>query len=243
MADRLIDVHSHLLPGIDDGCRSLDESLACVRSLMAHGFVGTVCTPHMAVDSFPDNTPANIEGKVARLREQLRAAELDYQLWAGGELRLDEDTLAWLHRHGAPTLGLGPYVLVDYWGQQWPSFADEVIDYLCAEGYRPILAHPERMNFPDRHWDAVLTRLQEAGVWLQGNLKCLAGHEGSRLAERSRRLLSAQRYHLLATDMHGTMDLAERLAGLATVEEHAGAEAVAQLLGHGPSMVISPRQA
>src|SRR3954447_11849642 len=125
-----IDLHSHLLPGIDDGCVAPEESLACVRRLHAQGFVGTVCTPHILPDIYPHNTPDRIAARVADLNDRLVVAGLDYQLWPGGEVRLDPGTLSWFATMGVPTLGPGRHVLVDYWGQRWPEFADEVIDFL-----------------------------------------------------------------------------------------------------------------
>src|SRR5271165_6658164 len=100
-----IDLHSHVLPGIDDGCISVEESLACVRRLQAHGFVGTVCTPHILPDIYPHNTPAQIAPRVAALRERLRQEGLDYSLWAGGEVRIDAGTISWFTSMGVPTLG------------------------------------------------------------------------------------------------------------------------------------------
>jgi len=236
----LIDLHSHLLPGIDDGCPTVEESLACVRSLVEHGFTGTVCTPHMAISAFPENTPDNVAGRVRALQDQLNAAGFEYQLWTGGELRIADDTLSWLREHGVPTLGPSRHVLVDYWGSQWPAYADAVIEYLLQEGYHPILAHPERMDFEDREWDAVLHRLPQSGVSLQGNLKCLAGREGRRVGLRAQRLLSEDRYRLLATDMHGTTDLADRLAGLYVAEQLVGKAKLRELLAAIPQEILFP---
>jgi protein-tyrosine phosphatase len=235
----LLDLHSHLLPGIDDGCRSLDESLACVRTLLEHGYAGTVCTPHMCVDAFPTITPANVAVWVAALRQELKRAGIDYRLWAGGEVRLAENTVAWFRVHGVPMLGESRCVLVDYWGRSWPEYCDPAIDYLLAEGYQPILAHPERMDFQDAEWNDVLERLQSRGVLLQGNLKCLAGCEGTLTHERSHRLLAARRYHLLATDMHGTRDLGERLAGLPAAGEVLGAAGLAAVVREHPAEILS----
>jgi protein-tyrosine phosphatase len=236
----LIDIHSHLLPGIDDGCRTVEESLACVRTLIDHGFSGTVCTPHMAIRDFPDNIPAKIAEQVSVLQEQLSTAGLEYQLWPGGELRVAEDTLFYLREFGVPTLGPSLHVLIDYWGAQWPAYADPLIDHLLQNGYRPILAHPERMDLEDREWDAVLRRLEDNDVGLQGNLRCLAGREGPRVAERATRLLREDRYRVLATDMHGTQDLADRLAGLTAVSEQVGAAKLRELLADAPQKIVTP---
>jgi protein-tyrosine phosphatase len=234
-----IDLHSHLLPDIDDGCRNVEESLACVRKLQENGFTGTVCTPHIGIDAFPENVPDIIAVRVETLQEQLLAAGLEYQLWAGGELRIGDDTIAWLREHGVPTLGPSHMVLVDYWGSQWPDYADSVLEHLLEEGYRPILAHPERMDLKDHEWDAVLVRLQQIGVPLQGNLRCIAGGEGPRVEARARRLLSGNRYQFVATDMHGTPDLPDRLAGLAAVEKQVGREKLRELLAVGPQEILA----
>ena len=237
--DGLLDLHSHLLPGIDDGCRSLEDSLACARELLKHGFAGTVCTPHMAVRDFPGNTPRNVARRVQALQEQFDAAGLEYRLWAGGEVRIADGTVGWFQEHGVPTLGDGRCVLIDYWGDCWPDCGDPVIEYLFENGYQPILAHPERMNFADEEWSAVLQRLESSGVWLQGNLKCIAGREGTRIQERSHRLLESNRYRLLATDMHGPADLHDRLAGLEAVERRAGDAVLARMLGKSPQEILA----
>jgi protein-tyrosine phosphatase len=177
---------------------------------------------------------------VATLQEELDAAGLNYQLWAGGELRIANDTVSWIEEHGVPTVGQSRYVLVDYWGNKWPAYADRVIEYLLQEGYRPVLAHPERMDLDDAEWDALLGRLEQSGVWLQGNLKCLAGREGPRVELRARRLLEEDCYRMLATDMHGTADLADRLAGLSVVEQLVGSGKMRMLLADMPQEIVMP---
>ena len=238
-----LDLHSHLLPGIDDGCVTLEHSLECVRRLLEHGFTGTVCTPHVWLNEFPENTPANIAARVARLEEQLVEQGLDYRLWPGGEVRIAADTTAWFEQHGVPTLGPSRAVLVDYWGRSWPDYADQVIEYLFAAGYQPVLAHPERMDFDDAEWDGTIERLRTAGVWLQGNLRCIAGAEGPQPQQRMRRLLAAGRYHVVATDMHGPHDLDGRLAGIRTVEAAAGGAALHELLAARPAEILEGRAA
>ena len=236
----MIDLHSHLLPGIDDGCRTLEESISCARRLLDHGFSGTVCTPHIWSAVFPDNTPERIVEWVTLLQGHLDAAGLNYQLWTGGEVRIADDTISWLEKHGVPTIGSSRHVLVDYWGNHWPAYADQVIEHLLETGYQPVLAHPERMDFGEADWDAVLVRLQQRGVCLQGNLKCLAGHEGSKVGQRALRLLTEDRYHLVATDMHGAPDLSDRLAGLSVVEQHVGSDKLRELLEAAPREIVAP---
>ena len=210
---RRIDVHSHLLPGIDDGCEDLDQSLASVRRLTELGYVGTVCTPHVWPDLFPHNTTSHIQGLTVQLRREFESRGVSYELWPGGELRLFKGAVKWLKQHGVPTLAGSRCVLCDLWEDRWPRHADQTLDYLLEEGYTPILAHPERANI-DKGLDAQLDRLADKGVLLQGNFNCFTGREGPLAAERVRQYLQEGRYALLATDMHRPDALDTRVEGI-----------------------------
>jgi protein-tyrosine phosphatase len=233
-----IDLHCHLLPGIDDGCQTVEQSLACVRGWIEQGFTGSACTPHVGPSWYPHNTPDNIHERLPELRRSLADARLDYQLWDGGEVRLSPETMEWFSYWGLPTLGPGRCVLMDWWGNEWPEFCTEACQFLLDNGYQPILAHPERMGLEQRELDAVLERLQKAGVWLQGNLNSLGGGEGPVAERRAMQLLREDRYFLLATDTHGPDSLAGRIRGLQVVEQQFGADRLATLLEHRPREVL-----
>jgi protein-tyrosine phosphatase len=233
-----IDLHSHLLPGIDDGCTSLAESLACIERLMERGFVGTVCTPHHFPQVYPDNTPVNVERAVERLADELRQRGIDYALWAGGELRIDDAAIPWLEQVGVPTLGHSRTVLIDYFGTEWPAAGDRLCRYLIEHGYQPILAHPERLDFTEPDLARLLASLEERGVWLQSNFNSMTGGEGARAAERVRRFIAADRLHAMAMDLHRPDTLEGRLQGMALVEAEAGAARLARLLEEGPRTIL-----
>lgn len=230
-AQDYFDLHCHLLPGIDDGCEDIDESLECIRMLSSAGFRGAVCTPHACVSAFPDNVPRNIAKWVATLRTEIRDAGLDYNIYAGAELRLAANNLTWFSLHGVPTLGESRAVLCDWWGDDWPAFCDATLDHLLARGYQPILAHPERMGLSDGLLTSVLDSLERRGVWLQGNLNSLGGGEGKRARELAWDLLNSGRYHVLSTDTHDPSSVPPRLMGLSVTIEEAAQGTVAELLG------------
>lgn len=234
-----LDLHCHLLPGIDDGCRSLAEALACVRQLQKHNFTGSVCTPHIWPRQFPDNVPVKIERFVARLNEHLQEQGFSYPLWAGGEVRMDEDTIAGFEEHGVPTLGPSRCVLIDFWGQTWPDCCDQVIDYLFQHSYQPILAHPERMNFREDELEELLPDLRARGVWLQGNLNSLSGGEGPLAQQRMRRWLQLSWYDMAATDTHAPgQHLAGRMRGIAQLQQEVGEQETERLLRQQPRRVL-----
>ena len=225
-----IDLHSHLLPGIDDGCRDVDESLRCVRRLIESGFVGTVCTPHVVREIYPENVPSNITAAVAQLRSRLREEEIEYRLWTGGECRLSPICIETFEAFGVPTLAGTRFVLVDYFGKTWPAFADEALGYLLDRDYRPILAHPERLGLDEAPFDALIESLATRGVLLQGNANSYRGGEGRVARERMRRLIRADRYFAVALDMHRPDSLEPRLRGIADLREEMGDDHVKLLL-------------
>lgn len=233
-AGHLVDIHSHLLPGIDDGCQTLAESIECIRQLKAAGFRGTICTPHVIPPTFPNNIPAIIRARVADLRHELARAGIDYELWDGGELRLEADTITWCIDYGVPTLGESRCVLVDTWDYLWPEYCTRTLEWLIRQGYQPILAHPERMELEDHDLEAVYQLLGELGVPLQGNTNSIAGGESARALRRARTLLERGQYSLLALDMHRPDKLPSRLKGIEAARKLVGAAAVDQMLGERP---------
>lgn len=233
-----IDLHSHLLPGIDDGCETSEESLACIRRLIEQGYVGAVCTPHVTRESFPENTPALIADEVVELQQAVADAGLAFQLWPGGEVRLTASTVAWLEEAGVPTLGQGRTVLVDYWGRSWPPYAMPTCRWLIDRGYDVLLAHPERMEFLPDELAKILAEVQELGVRLQGNLNSLAGHEGADALRWSQQLLTDGRYLALGSDVHGPDGIGSRIKGIERAIEWVGAERVVELLETAPRRML-----
>lgn len=232
------DLHCHILPGVDDGCRNLDESLTVVRRWSDAGFAGAVCTPHVCTTWFPDNNPAKITAWVAALQLELDAAGISFRLWPGGEVRLAAATIEWFGQFGVPTIGPGRAVLIDWWGADWPEYCDETIAWLQQQGFQPVLAHPERMGLDQEELDQVIADLLARGVWLQGNLNSLGGGEGRAAQQRADRWLERGCYHLLASDTHGPDSVAGRAEGLARVQQMHGQREVERLLVQRPRAVM-----
>lgn len=235
----LLDLHCHILPGIDDGCQELTQSLECVRLWIDAGFSGAVCTPHVCTTWYPDNNPRRIAGWVQALQREIDAVGWRFDLWTGGEVRLGHRTIDWFAEFGVPTLGPGKAVLIDWWGNDWPVCCDATIEYLLAAGYQPILAHPERMGLEANELEVILDRLAAQGVWLQGNLNSLSGGEGPYAQALGDRLMQADRYYLLASDTHTPDSVPGRQQGLRRTLQKHGEEHVARLLADRPREVLS----
>jgi protein-tyrosine phosphatase len=216
-----IDIHSHLLPGIDDGCQTLDESIDCIRQLQAVGYTGSICTPHIWPDYYPNNTPENIATWTTQFAAAIQNSGIQYQVWPGGELRLFPDVIAWMQVHGVPTLADSRCVMFDYWDDKWPRWVPKVIEWFFAENYQPIMAHPERIAANAKQ-PKKLQELIGMGVWLQGNFRSMTGEEGYIADQLVRQLITEQRYQFMAMDMHDAASLPGRLDGMQLVAAEFG---------------------
>jgi protein-tyrosine phosphatase len=237
-ATGLIDIHCHLLPGIDDGCALVDDSLECIRFLKEAGFVGSICTPHFLPTVYPENTPKFVKERVASLQREIDDAKLDYRLWAGAEVRLDAETTQWFERYGVPTLADSRYVLIDYFGRFWPEFADDAISWLKERDYQPILAHPERMNIEEEDLTDLIDLLTDGGVLLQGNLACFASGEGLQAAALAADWLLRKKYFALATDLHRPGHWPIRSEGLDEAKILAGEATLNKLMVESPRNIL-----
>jgi protein-tyrosine phosphatase len=231
-----IDIHCHLLPGVDDGCATLDDTIACITRFKELGFAGSVLTPHIVPTQYPNNTPANIRLWVDHLREDLAHAGIDYQIWPGAELRASENIISWMADHGVPTLADSRCVLIDFWADKWPAYATELFEWLLNNNYQPILAHPERIKCcldPRRINDLI-----KMGVWLQGNCKAVTGTDGFHAQQFILQTLRAGLYTFLATDCHKPNSLEARLDGMQLIAVEHGDEMVDQLMADNPRQLL-----
>src|SRR6266478_4131175 len=164
-----IDVHSHLLPGIDDGCATLEESVACAKRMVAAGYTHSFCTPHIWPD-LPMNTIQNITVHVEKLQTELDAQGVALRLIPGGEIGI-RDHVPQLPFEQVVTFGmLGKFCLVDLWAKDLPPLFAKSVRHLQSFGLKVILAHPERMAAVHEDW-SLIDRFETMGLLLQGNLQ------------------------------------------------------------------------
>lgn len=233
----LIDTHSHLLPGVDDGCATLDESLACARQFAAAGYTHVACTPHVW-PSLPHNNVREIGPRVAGLQAALDAGDIPLRLVPGGENNFRELDAA-TPKHDVATYNFaGRYVLSDLWVDALPAWFWEKVSWLQSLGLTVILAHPERMKAIQADPERLADRLAGAGVRLQGNLQCFADPVGHPTRDVAERYLAAGRYFMLGSDLHGPGTVASRLKGLARLREALDAQTFRRLTHDAPKEVL-----
>jgi protein-tyrosine phosphatase len=232
-----IDVHSHLLPGVDDGCESAEESIACARELVAAGYTHSFCTPHVT-PGFPQQTIANVARWVAELQQTLTEADVPLTLLPGGEINLWPDLTKSLTPPRLLTYGgMGRACLVDIWADKLPDYFEPAIRWLQARGLRVILGHPERMKAVQAD-PKLADYFLGLGLLLQGNLQCLSDPIGSPTRVTVERFLKEGRYFLLGSDLHRLETLHARLEGLGNAIEMAGEKEIDRLTKENPKMLL-----
>jgi len=220
----MIDYHCHILPGVDDGCRDLDESLALAQVLTAAGFKEVHCTPH-CIHGVYDNTPSSVRTAVEQLQQQITREGIPLRLHAGMEYYLDE---YFPHKlSDVQPLGESSLLLVEFPMQHIdPEQIKEQIFQIVRKGYTPVLAHPERYQFlipqeetaglldgfkrlfgkaqqeSELSVPGLLAELQQQGCLLQGNIGSLVGYYGRKVQENAERFQRAGFYRFWGSDGH-----------------------------------------
>lgn len=196
-------MHSHVLPGLDDGAETVEQSVELLRRLQALGYHKLVMTPHVMGD-FYRNTPDAIRAALARLQQAAQQAGITgITLECAAEYYLDE----WFAQKIAqdePLLSFGGqqrYVLFETSYINEPFNFQETVFNLKAAGYQPVLAHPERYTYLYGRFDD-LVRIREEGVLLQVNLNSLVGYYSSGARQVAEKLVDAGLVDMLGTDAH-----------------------------------------
>ncbi len=229
-----IDVHNHLLPNLDDGCSSSVDSFECITALRSAGYRRLFLTPHTGPTDMCSIHPEESQRHFNLFVHSARLAGLDTEFRLGGEVRLSPELLKMRDLSLAVTYGVtSRFCLVDIWEPDWPQWAQDIIDWLMANGRQVILAHPERMAVMQND-PMLMDRLTRQGVWFQGNLGPLGGSEPESVRILAERFLREGRYFMLGTDCHRPSQLPARLAGLRRAEEILGKAAIQRLTFGNP---------
>jgi len=204
------DLHAHLLPGVDDGVRTMDDALEAIRALQTLGYRGSVLTPHVYRDLYP-NTRATLEPVLVGLRTALAEAGIEYQLRMAAEYFADEHLVELVERE--PLLSFGsetaPMVLIEYPYTSEPLLWADALSALARKGYTPVLAHIERYRFVVQAPELWLDRFAQFGVKLQCNIGSLVGQYGPHAFEFARRMRDRRLPTFWGTDIHRASQVAK----------------------------------
>ena len=193
------DVHSHLIPGIDDGSTSLEDSLNLIRSLHSFGFTKLITTPHIMSD-FYRNTPEIIRRGLEEVREAVYKEGIPVTIEAAAEYYCDTAFEKNIGKTELLTFS-GKYVLIELSYMNPSENFESATFKLQMEGYIPVLAHPERYPYWYHSFDR-FPALKDKGVLLAINLMSLVGHYGTGPRRIAERLIEHDLVSLLCSDTH-----------------------------------------
>lgn len=196
----MIDMHTHLLFGVDDGPRNIEETFALVQKAQDEGITDIICTSHTCHPQY-DVERSEVLSQTTLLRDVIREAGLDVQLHPGQEIRLTEDIIERLDNNELLTLANSRYLLLELPSQTIPAYTVNVIQAMLERELIPIIAHPERNRAiaekPER-----LERLVRHGAAAQITSGSLSGHFGRNIQKLSLQLVEANLVHAYGSDVH-----------------------------------------
>ena len=199
LASLRCDVHSHFIPGIDDGAPTLEASIELILAMQALGYSKVVTTPHVMADGYR-NTPEIILGGLEKVRRELDARGIDMKIDAAAEYYLDHELEQRVKDRSVLTFG-DKLVLFELPFISEPAILLNVIFEMQTAGYRPVLAHPERYQF--WHTDfAKYENLKDRGVLFQLNTIALMGAYGPGVKKIAERIVDMGWYELVGSDCH-----------------------------------------
>jgi protein-tyrosine phosphatase len=194
------DMHSHLLPGIDDGSPNIKTSIELVKGMMELGYSKLITTPHIMWDMYK-NTREIVLEKLELLRAAVKEEGLNVEINAAAEYFLD-DYVHGLIKNNEPLLPVsGNMILVEF-SMAFPSHSlKDILFDMQMQGYQPIIAHPERYIYLEKNKE-FYEELKDIGCLFQVNLLSLTGHYGRTQQELAQYLIKKGYYDLAGTDLH-----------------------------------------
>ncbi len=196
----MIDLHSHILPGVDDGAKDIDMSLAMARLAVEDGTTHIACTPHFMSGVYDNTVPATAN-LIAELEAAFRDNNINLALVPGGDIHIAPDIADRLANGTLPALGTSSYFLFEPPHHVLPPGIVALCKGIMDAGYMPVLTHPERLTWIEKHYD-VICQLDELGVVVQLTASSVVGSFGKRALYWSERMLDEGRVDIIASDAH-----------------------------------------
>lgn len=195
-----VDMHSHLLPGIDDGVQTFEQAVEIVRGFAKSGYKKLIITPHIMSD-FYRNTPEIILHKLDQLNDIIHQLRIDIILEAAAEYYLDEFFVRKLENKEPMLTFGGGYLLFETSFINYSPYLEHAVFLMQSNGYKPVLAHPERYTYLYGHFH-VLKEWRSKGILMQVNSGSLAGYYGPDAKAIAEQLINEQMVSFIGSDCH-----------------------------------------
>jgi len=194
-----VDVHSHLIPGIDDGAQTMEEAIALLLKLKEMGYRKIITTPHTMIDYYK-NTPEIIQEGVKLVNQTLKDKKINLEVEASSEYFLDQHFLQLIEENRLLPFG-DNYILFELSFMTEPKLLGEAIFQLQLKGYKPILAHVERYNYWHNNYEK-FQEIKDKGVFFQLNLNSLTGVYNESTKKAAEYMIEQGMYEFLGSDCH-----------------------------------------
>ncbi len=202
----MIDIHSHILNEIDDGARSLEESITIIKKLEAIGFTHVVATPHYITGSRYLCNNYEKQEKLEKLEELLKKENVSMQLYLGQEIFMDANIISLIKKQEITSINGSHYLLIELPVSRPMHEMMELLFFFRSKNYIPIIAHPERYLYLQENHEMILEFLK-MGCLFQGNFSNIIGKYGTHAKKLFLYMLKNNQYHFLASDVHREDDV------------------------------------
>ena len=233
----MIDFHTHILPNIDDGSRSIEETFNLINEAKNVGFEAIISTSHYIEEYYETNAPER-EVWINAIYENLQAKNIDIKLYLGNEIYISENIIKLLEDGKASTINDTSYVLFEMPLNAEPMNLYDVIYEMMQYKLVPILAHPERYSFVQKEPELIYD-LIEKGVLMQANYGSILGIYGEKPQMIVKKFLESNMIHFLGTDVHRQNTIYPKVPeALVEIKQIVGEEKLKELTTINPRLVL-----
>ena len=234
----MIDTHSHILAGIDDGAKTLEDGLAIVRELASQGVTEIIATPHYIDETIYVSPKQKNQQLLAQLKEALKDEKIDVKVYLGNEIYICNRIDELVESGQIATMDGSEYILVEFpMSEKFPSYEDIMYD-LTLKGYKVILAHPERYTITQDDF-SILERLVEMGVLLQCNTGSFIRQYGKHAEKLAVKLAKKRMIFALGSDIHRTRKRNEIELAIKKLRKYYSDDDLEQILDKNPRKIIN----
>ncbi len=237
----MIDFHTHILPNVDDGSKSIDETFELLNEAKKAGFDTIISTSHYIEDYYNVNVSER-EVWINAISEILKKENNDLKLYLGNEVYLTENIMELLETGKATTINKSRYILFEFPMNTKPMNMYDIIYDMLQNKLIPILAHPERYSFVQKEPDIIYDLIQK-GVLMQANYGSIIGRYGEKAQLMVRKFLENNMIHFLGSDVHKKNTIYPRITqALNEIKDIIGKEKLNELTTINPNMVLEDRK-
>ena len=236
----MIDLHCHMLPKIDDGPKSLEESIAMARIAVKDGIKILACTPHIYQGVY-NNTAEKIKEATSAFQKVLDKEKIPLTLVYASDTHIHPNLIEEIRLGNVPTFNGGRYLLLEPTHHIAPMGFESYVIKILEEGFVPIITHPERLTYIEKFYD-VMTRLVKKGAWMQITASSFSGRFGVLAKQYAYRFLVDGKIAILATDAHNVKHRPPILSEALAIATHVlGEEEAQRLVVDRPTAILDNR--